>query len=227
MGEAMTYTVRRGDTLYDIARRFSVSISQLLNWNGLSKHDAADARPAARDVRQRPTLRTMVPAPDCMYGRRSAGCNRAASQPLGYNPSHPHIGSPLMGFLTGKRALIVGLATDRSIAHGIAQAMHREGAELAFTYVERLKDRVVHLAGELGSKLVDADECGVRRRNQPRVRRPQATLGQRRHHRARRRFRAARSTGRRFRRQHFARRVSRRARYFELQPDRSGARRRS
>ena len=40
MGEAMTYTVRRGDTLYDIARRFSVSIAQLLNWNGLSKQDA-------------------------------------------------------------------------------------------------------------------------------------------------------------------------------------------
>ena len=46
-----------------------------------------------------------------------------------------------MGFLAGKRALIVGLATERSIAHGIAQAMHREGAELAFTYLERLKDR--------------------------------------------------------------------------------------
>jgi membrane-bound lytic murein transglycosylase D len=39
-GDAMTYTVRRGDTLYDIARRFSVSVSQLLNWNGLSKSDA-------------------------------------------------------------------------------------------------------------------------------------------------------------------------------------------
>src|SRR4249920_3375497 len=58
-----------------------------------------------------------------------------------------------MGFLAGKRALIVGLATERSIAHGIAQAMHREGAELAFTYLERLKDRVVDLAAELGSKL--------------------------------------------------------------------------
>jgi len=40
MGDAMTYTVRRGDTLYDIARRFSVSVSQLLNWNGLSKNDS-------------------------------------------------------------------------------------------------------------------------------------------------------------------------------------------
>ena len=43
----------------------------------------------------------------------------------------------------GKRALIVGVATDRSIAWGIAQAMHAQGAELAFTYAnERLKDRV-------------------------------------------------------------------------------------
>jgi len=40
MGESMTYTVRRGDTLYDIARRFSVSVGQLLNWNNLSKSDA-------------------------------------------------------------------------------------------------------------------------------------------------------------------------------------------
>ena len=49
-----------------------------------------------------------------------------------------------MGFMTGKRALIVGLASDRSIAYGIAEAFKREGAELAFTYQnERLKERVV------------------------------------------------------------------------------------
>lgn len=60
-----------------------------------------------------------------------------------------------MGFLAGKKALIVGLATDRSIAWGIAQAMKREGAELAFTYQnERIKDRVVELAHSLGSSLV-------------------------------------------------------------------------
>lgn len=54
-----------------------------------------------------------------------------------------------MGFLTGKRALIVGLASDRSIAHGIATAMHREGAELALTYQgDRLKERVE----EMGKK---------------------------------------------------------------------------
>jgi enoyl-[acyl-carrier protein] reductase I len=52
-----------------------------------------------------------------------------------------------VGFLAGKRALIVGLASERSIAHGIAAAMHREGAELAFTYQnDRLEDRVVEMA---------------------------------------------------------------------------------
>lgn len=60
-----------------------------------------------------------------------------------------------MGFLTGKRALIVGLASNRSIAHGIATAMHREGAELAFTYQgDKLKDRVTKMAGEFGSNIV-------------------------------------------------------------------------
>ncbi|GIX22627.1 MAG: enoyl-[acyl-carrier-protein] reductase [NADH] [Gammaproteobacteria bacterium] len=60
-----------------------------------------------------------------------------------------------MGFLNGKRALIVGVASNRSIAWGIAQAMHREGAELAFTYQgDRLKDRVVELASGLGSDIV-------------------------------------------------------------------------
>jgi len=60
-----------------------------------------------------------------------------------------------MGFLTGKRALIVGLASNRSIAWGIAQAMHREGAELAFTYqTERLKERVEKLATECDSDII-------------------------------------------------------------------------
>ena len=59
-----------------------------------------------------------------------------------------------MGFLAGKRAFIVGVATDRSIAWGIAQAMHREGAELAFSYInDRMKERVEPLAQSLGSRL--------------------------------------------------------------------------
>lgn len=60
-----------------------------------------------------------------------------------------------MGFLTGKRILITGLLSNRSIAYGIAKAMHREGAVLAFTYVnERFKERVAKLAAEFGSELI-------------------------------------------------------------------------
>ncbi|HLT90473.1 MAG TPA: enoyl-ACP reductase [Woeseiaceae bacterium] len=59
-----------------------------------------------------------------------------------------------MGFMAGKRALIVGLASNRSIAWGIAQAFHREGAELAFTWQnDKLRPRVEEMAAELGSKL--------------------------------------------------------------------------
>ncbi|MBS0388430.1 MAG: enoyl-ACP reductase [Proteobacteria bacterium] len=60
-----------------------------------------------------------------------------------------------MGLLTGKRALIVGVATDRSIAWGIAQAMHEQGAELAFSYAnDRFKERVEPLAASIGSTLL-------------------------------------------------------------------------
>jgi len=60
-----------------------------------------------------------------------------------------------MGFLQGKRALVTGIASDRSIASGIAEAMHREGAELAFTYQnDRLKGRVEKAAADFGSSIV-------------------------------------------------------------------------
>jgi len=60
-----------------------------------------------------------------------------------------------VGFLAGKRALVVGLATERSIAYGIAAAMRREGAELALTYQnERLRERVAAMATEFDSTLV-------------------------------------------------------------------------
>lgn len=60
-----------------------------------------------------------------------------------------------MGFLQGKRALITGIASERSIATGIADAMHREGAELAFTYQnDKLKTRVEKAAAEYGSDIV-------------------------------------------------------------------------
>lgn len=59
-----------------------------------------------------------------------------------------------MGMMTGKRVLIVGVASKLSIAFGIAQAMHREGAELAFTYQnEKLRGRVEDFASQFGSTL--------------------------------------------------------------------------
>src|SRR6185369_3093490 len=59
-----------------------------------------------------------------------------------------------MTFLSGKRALIVGLASPRSIASGIADALHKAGAELAFTYQnEKLKSRVEEMAAEWGSQI--------------------------------------------------------------------------
>jgi enoyl-[acyl-carrier protein] reductase I len=65
-----------------------------------------------------------------------------------------------MAFLEGKKILITGVLSNRSIAWGIAEACHREGAELAFTYVgERFKDRVTAFAKELGSSMVY--ECDV------------------------------------------------------------------
>jgi enoyl-[acyl-carrier protein] reductase I len=60
-----------------------------------------------------------------------------------------------MGILAGKRALIVGVATDRSIAWGIAQAMHAQGAQLAFSYAnDTFRQRVEPLAASIGSTLL-------------------------------------------------------------------------
>ncbi len=60
-----------------------------------------------------------------------------------------------MGFLTGKKLLITGVLSNRSIAYGIAKACHAQGAELAFSYVgERFKDRIAEFANDFGSKLI-------------------------------------------------------------------------
>ncbi len=60
-----------------------------------------------------------------------------------------------MGFLSGKRFLITGVISDRSIAYGIAKACHEQGAELAFTYVgDRFKERVTGLAKNFNSQIV-------------------------------------------------------------------------
>src|SRR5690606_24679684 len=60
-----------------------------------------------------------------------------------------------MGILAGKRILVTGVLSNRSIAYGIARACHQQGAELAFTYVgERFKDRITDFAAEFDSKLI-------------------------------------------------------------------------
>jgi enoyl-[acyl-carrier protein] reductase I len=59
-----------------------------------------------------------------------------------------------VAFLSGKKILVTGLLSNRSIAYGIARAAHREGAQLAFTYQnERFKERVEEMAAEFGSRL--------------------------------------------------------------------------
>ncbi len=60
-----------------------------------------------------------------------------------------------MGFLTGKKFLITGVLSNRSIAYGIAKACHAQGAELAFSYVgERFKDRITEFAADFNSRLI-------------------------------------------------------------------------
>ncbi|MBX9610500.1 MAG: enoyl-ACP reductase FabI [Burkholderiales bacterium] len=60
-----------------------------------------------------------------------------------------------MGFLAGKKLLITGVLSNRSIAYGIAKACHAQGAELAFSYVgERFKDRITEFAADFGSRLI-------------------------------------------------------------------------
>lgn len=59
------------------------------------------------------------------------------------------------GFLAGKKLLITGVLSNRSIAYGIAKACHAQGAELAFSYVgERFKDRITEFAADFDSKLI-------------------------------------------------------------------------
>ena len=81
---------------------------------------------------------------------------RAAASRAHYRTRFPHGTDTTWDFLQGKRALITGIASQRSIANGIAEAMHREGAELAFTYQnEKLQDRASRTPPkEYGSDIV-------------------------------------------------------------------------
>jgi enoyl-[acyl-carrier protein] reductase I len=80
-----------------------------------------------------------------------------------------------MAFLAGKRLLITGVLSNRSIAYGIARACHREGAELAFSYVgERFRDRITDLAAQFDSRLIF--DCDVA--DDVQIERMMAELGQ-------------------------------------------------
>ncbi len=74
-----------------------------------------------------------------------------------YTPTYPH--QPLGGLLKGKRALVTGVANDRSIAWAIAEAFHAEGAELAFTYPgEAMGKRVIPVVEQLApAAIIDCD----------------------------------------------------------------------
>ena len=85
-----------------------------------------------------------------------------------------------MGFLADRKILITGVLSNRSIAYGVARACQREGATLAFTYVnDDLKDRVVKLAAEFGPCPVLPCDVARRRPDRRAVRRAEARVGRR------------------------------------------------
>src|SRR5690606_23773017 len=84
--------------------------------------------------------------------RWQRGYNRTLPDRTGRGQGQP---GATMGFLQGKRALLTGIASERSIASGIAEAMRREGAELAFTYLnDKMRPRVEKAAAALDSDIV-------------------------------------------------------------------------
>ena len=187
----VNYKVKRGDTLSGIARRFAVSVRDLQAWNNMGGSTALRAG----------QLLTI-----------HVGGRQASAVEFG--------GREGMGFLAGKKALIVGLATDRSIAWGISQAMSREGAELAFTYQN---DRIKEPRGRARRRTrLDARDADGRRHSTPRskprssscaARGLRSTSSSTRSHSRRARRSPADSSRRR------PARTSPRARRVELQPD--------
>lgn len=142
------HVVRSGDTLGAIARHYGVQLRDLLAWNDLSSRSVLRL---GQRIRLAPCTGTAAALAAHYDSFLDAGVPRRRC--LDAVPRRPP--EACMGFLQGKRALIVGIASQRSIASGIAEAMHREGAELAFTYQnEKLKSRVEDAAAECGSKIV-------------------------------------------------------------------------
>lgn len=72
-----------------------------------------------------------------------------------------------MGFLSGKKFLVTGVITERSIAYGVAKALAREGAQIALTYqIDKVRERALEMAKNCGSDLVFqcdvADDAHIR-----------------------------------------------------------------
>ena len=131
----------------------------------------------------------------------------------------PDASGVAMGFLADKKILITGLLSNRSIAYGVARACQREGATLAFTYVnDELKERVVEARRAISAPRRSC-RCDVtqRRRHRRAVRDAASRVGRSRRPAALDRVRAARGARRRFPRRPDARGVRDRARHLELQ----------
>jgi enoyl-[acyl-carrier protein] reductase I len=98
-----------------------------------------------------PDQRSLSAAPDA-----SGGSGPASPSPSGPAVSKPTEIPSVPKLMAGKRGLIMGVANERSIAWGIAQALHAAGAEMAFTYQgAAFGKRVLPMVGKLGSRLVE------------------------------------------------------------------------
>ena len=194
--------VRRGETLWAIARKHGVDVNALALMNGMQPNTvlrtgqrlrlgtgsgnaniSVDDAEAARgglsaDAHQ---LTHTVHAGDTLFHvaqeyhvsvAQVASWNRLSKTTvvLGQKLMRPPARKLTMGFLAGKRALIVGVATDRSIAWGIAQAMRREGATLALSYAnDRFKERIEPLAESVEAHSPCRWMCHAMRTSPPRL----------------------------------------------------------
>jgi hypothetical protein len=146
------FLVPESDVLYELFESNSTILQNKFLHNGNNRQP--QKRQKLPPPSQAPTIlpsssanilhRTGIPLISPVPARLSAW-RRFKGESLGVN----------MAFLQGKKILITGLLSNRSIAYGIAQACKREGAELAFTYVgERFKDRITKFAEEFDTKLI-------------------------------------------------------------------------
>src|SRR3954451_14805939 len=96
-----------------------------------------------------------MPSPCAAHEGSARSANIQSSQPRMREFCPRFTRGRSMGFLSGKKLLITGVLSNRSIAYGIAKACHEQGAELAFSYVgERFKDRITEFSADFGSKLI-------------------------------------------------------------------------